>query len=61
MTSLLIALGLVLVFEGLGPAFAPKAWRNMVAQVAQLPDAQLRRVGGALVVAGGVMVFMLVK
>ncbi|MBD1573217.1 DUF2065 domain-containing protein [Vibrio sp. S17_S38] len=54
-------MGAVLIFEGLGPAFAPKAWKNMVTKMSQLPDNQLKRVGGALVVAGAVIVFMSLK
>ncbi|MGR5221791.1 DUF2065 domain-containing protein [Vibrio parahaemolyticus] len=57
--SLWVALGLVLVVEGLGPLLAPKGWRNMVSQLAQQPDEQLRRIGGCLVVAGGVITFMM--
>ncbi len=58
--SVWIALGLVLIVEGLGPLLAPQGWRNMVAQLSQQPDNQLRRIGGCLVVAGAVIVAMLV-
>lgn len=54
-----IALGLVLVLEGLGPLLAPNAWKQMMAQLSQQPDNQLRRLGGCLVVAGAVIAFML--
>ncbi|ANO33861.1 DUF2065 domain-containing protein [Vibrio breoganii] len=54
-----IALGLVLILEGIGPLLAPNAWRNMMAQLSQQPDNQLRRLGGCLVVAGAVITFML--
>ncbi len=53
--SLWVALGLVLVVEGLGPLIAPNGWRQMVAQLSEQPDNQLRRIGGCLVVAGAVM------
>lgn len=59
--SLWVALGLVLIVEGLGPLLAPKGWRNMVLQLAQQPDEQIRRVGGCLVVAGAVITFMLLN
>ncbi len=55
--SLWVALGLVLVVEGLGPLIAPNGWRQMVAQLSEQPDNQLRRIGGCLVVAGGVMAY----
>ncbi|MDG3084700.1 DUF2065 domain-containing protein [Vibrio hannami] len=57
-SSILVALGLVLVVEGIGPLVAPNGWRKMVAQLSQQPDNDLRRVGGCLVVAGAVIAFM---
>ncbi|ARC93477.1 DUF2065 domain-containing protein [Vibrio coralliilyticus] len=56
--SLWVALGLVLVVEGLGPLIAPNGWRNMVAQLSEQPDNQLRRIGGCLVVAGAVIAYV---
>ncbi|WP_341852411.1 DUF2065 domain-containing protein [Vibrio vulnificus] len=57
--SLWLALGLVLILEGLGPLLAPRGWRNMVAQLSEQPDNQLRRIGGCLVVAGAVIAYMM--
>ncbi|ELP5730472.1 TPA: DUF2065 domain-containing protein [Vibrio vulnificus] len=57
--SLWVALGLVLIVEGLGPLLAPKGWRNMVTQLSEQPDNQLRRIGGCLVVAGAVIAYMM--
>ncbi|AIW20053.1 DUF2065 domain-containing protein [Vibrio coralliilyticus] len=56
--SLWVALGLVLIVEGLGPLIAPNGWRNMVAQLSEQPDNQLRRMGGCLVVAGAVIAYV---
>ncbi|MFC1237088.1 DUF2065 domain-containing protein [Vibrio sp. F74] len=56
--SIWVALGLVLVVEGIGPLLAPRGWRSMVAQLSEQSDNQLRRIGGCLVVAGAVIVFM---
>ncbi|NOJ26305.1 DUF2065 domain-containing protein [Vibrio coralliilyticus] len=56
--SLWVALGLVLIVEGLGPLIAPNGWRNMVAQLSEQPDNQLRRIGGCLVVAGTVIAYV---
>ncbi|SDH96215.1 hypothetical protein SAMN04488136_13933 [Vibrio xiamenensis] len=53
--SLWIALGFVLIAEGIGPLIAPKGWRAMVAELSAQPDNQLRRIGGCLVVAGVVI------
>ncbi|QHA86947.1 DUF2065 domain-containing protein [Serratia rhizosphaerae] len=54
-----LALGLVLVLEGLGPMLFPRAWRKMILTISQLPDATLRRFGGGIVVAGIVIYYML--
>ncbi|HDY7869136.1 TPA: DUF2065 domain-containing protein [Vibrio vulnificus] len=53
--SLWLALGLVLIVEGLGPLLAPRGWRNMVAQLSEQPDNQLRRIGGC----GAVIAYMM--
>ncbi|WP_407331996.1 DUF2065 domain-containing protein [Enterovibrio sp. 27052020O] len=57
--ELLLAAGLVLVVEGLGPMLIPNRWRNMVKEMSQLPDSSLRRIGGCLVVAGVVIAYMM--
>lgn len=48
----LLALGLVLLFEGLAPLLLPRGWRQAVEQMAALRDGQLRFVGLMLVLAG---------
>lgn len=53
-----LALGLVLLLEGIGPLIAPRGWRQMVAQLSSQSDNQLRRIGGCLVVAGAVIAYM---
>jgi len=60
-STILLALALVLVLEGLGPMLYPRAWRKMIAAMTQLPDTLLRRFGGGLVVAGFVIYYMLRK
>ncbi|BAX51713.1 hypothetical protein PDPUS_1_00338 [Photobacterium damselae subsp. piscicida] len=57
--SIWLAIGLVLVFEGLGPLLAPRGWRDMVGQLSQQSDNTLRRIGGCLVVAGIVIAYMM--
>lgn len=59
--TLWIALGLVLIVEGLGPLLAPRGWRHMVAQLSLQPDNQLRRIGGCLVVAGAVIAYVFAR
>ncbi|PSV07629.1 DUF2065 domain-containing protein [Photobacterium leiognathi] len=56
-----MALGLVLVVEGLGPLLAPRGWREMVSQLSQQNDNTLRRIGGCLVVAGTVIAYMMYR
>ncbi|GGD38427.1 DUF2065 domain-containing protein [Franconibacter pulveris 1160] len=60
-TTIILALALVLVLEGLGPMLFPRIWRRMILGMAQLPDTLLRRFGGGLVVAGVVIYYMLTK
>ncbi|GAA4350906.1 DUF2065 family protein [Kangiella taiwanensis] len=48
----LIALGLVLVLEGLIPTLAPKAWKKLVSDMAARPDGQLRVTGLILMLLG---------
>ncbi len=50
--SLLLALGLVLVIEGLMPLVAPAQWRSAMARIAQLRDGQLRFMGMMAVLVG---------
>ncbi|GLT16345.1 hypothetical protein GCM10007938_01210 [Vibrio zhanjiangensis] len=58
--SLWLAMGLVLIVEGLGPLIAPSGWRNMVRQLSEQQDNQLRRIGGCLVVAGVVIAYVFI-
>ena len=46
------ALALVLILEGLVPFISPGAYRNMVQQMAAMPEKTLRSVGLALMVVG---------
>lgn len=59
LTSMLAGLGLLLLFEGLGPLLVPKAWQQMLRLLSEQPPEQLRRIGGSLVVAGLVILRML--
>jgi len=59
--SLWIAFGLVLIAEGLGPLIAPDGWRQMVTQLSQQPNTQLRRIGGCLVVTGAVIAYWFIR
>ncbi len=50
--SLVLAVGLVLVLEGLLPLLAPTHWRSAMARVLALADGQIRFFGFALVLTG---------
>jgi len=53
-----LALGLMLVLEGLLPLIAPSAWRQMFQRVTELNDGQIRFFG-LLAVGGGALLFAL--
>ena len=58
MTPILTGIGLLLLFEGLGPLLMPKGWQQMLRLLSDQPAEQLRRIGGSLVVAGTVILWM---
>jgi len=58
LTSILTGLGLLLLFEGLGPLLMPTGWQQMLRLLSDQPVQQLRRIGGSLVVAGTVILWM---
>jgi uncharacterized protein YjeT (DUF2065 family) len=47
-----LALGLLLVFEGLMPALNPVAWRRVFEQLLRLTDQQIRMAGLLSMVVG---------
>lgn len=52
MAELLAALCLVAVIEGLFLFAAPAAWKRAAAQLLNLPDEHVRRIGGILLALG---------
>ena len=57
--ALVMALGLVLIIEGLLPFLSPGAWRRAFSQLLQMQDGQIRFFG-LLAVLGGLALFWLV-
>jgi uncharacterized protein len=53
-----LAMALMLVFEGLMPLVAPKAWRQMFTRLGDLTDGQLRFFGLIAVVAGALLFWL---
>ncbi len=52
------ALALVFVIEGLLPFLSPGRWRTLVASVAALDDASIRRFGLGSMLAGVVLLYL---
>ena len=59
-STIFLAMGLMLVFEGLLPFVAPQAWRETFKRMIQLKDGQLRFVG-LLSIIGGLLLIWLAK
>ena len=56
--DLLAALALVLVFEGCIPFFSPRGYKNMVQQMATMPEQMLRNVGLGLMILGVITLYL---
>jgi uncharacterized protein YjeT (DUF2065 family) len=54
-----LALGLVLILEGLMPMAAPLKWRRLFEQLLQLQDGQIRFFGLFMVLAGLILVWFI--
>ncbi|MGI2260527.1 DUF2065 domain-containing protein [Shewanella sp. GXUN23E] len=54
----MLALGLVLLIEGLGPAFFPAKWQAYLIELAESDQNVIRRIGGSLVTAGVVLMII---
>jgi uncharacterized protein YjeT (DUF2065 family) len=50
-----LAIGLVLIFEGLGPLLFPNRWSGYMKMMIEEGPNTLRRIGGVLCVAGVVI------
>lgn len=59
MTSLLAALALMLVIEGMLPFVAPSAWRAAFRKMTELGDTQLRLFGLASMLFGLILLLLL--
>ena len=59
-TSLLTALGLMLVIEGILPLLAPAIWRDTFRKMIEMSDGQLRLIGLASMF-GGLLVLLFFK
>ena len=57
-SDLWAALALVLILEGLIPFISPGGYRNMVRQMAAMPEKMLRNVGLVLIFSGLVLLLL---
>ena len=56
--TILMALGFMLIFEGLLPFIAPQAWRETFKRMIALKDGQLRFVGIVSIIGGLLLMFL---
>ncbi|MDO8959544.1 MAG: DUF2065 domain-containing protein [Rhodocyclaceae bacterium] len=59
MTTLLLALALMLVIEGLLPFISPRIWRETFRRATALGDGQLRFVGLTSIIIGLVILLLI--
>ena len=57
MSTLLLALGLVMIIEGLAYALAPSLVERMLEMLRSLPESAVRQVGWLVVVTGALFVW----
>ena len=57
--TLLLALGLMLILEGLLPMISPRTWRSLFEQMRQLQEGQIRFFGLLMVVFGLMVIWLL--
>ncbi|MBA3581722.1 MAG: DUF2065 domain-containing protein [Gammaproteobacteria bacterium] len=57
--SIVTSIALLLVIEGLLPFAAPQRWRNMMQQIALMPDRALRISGLSSMLLGVVLLYWL--
>lgn len=58
MSTLLLALALMLVIEGLLPFVAPRVWRETFRRATELADGQLRFIGLASISVGLILLMV---
>jgi len=56
--TVLAALGLMLLFEGLMPLLLPQQWREAFLRISRLRDGQIRFFGLIAVLAGGFLLLL---
>lgn len=54
-----MALGLMLILEGLLPLYSPERWRSLFEQLLKLEDGQIRFFGMFMVFVGFILIWVL--
>ncbi|MBU6467958.1 MAG: DUF2065 family protein [Betaproteobacteria bacterium] len=54
--ALIVAIGMVLILEGIMPVIAPRQWRNTLLKLTQLSDGQVRWIGVIVMILGIVII-----
>ncbi len=57
--QVLVALSLMLVFEGIVPFLYPQRWRLLVSRLAEVEDRELRVAGLASMLVGVVLLYLI--
>lgn len=61
MKTIALAIGFMLIFEGVMPLVAPALWKRMLASLSMTEDAAVRRTAFALVSFGLAFVWMIME
>ena len=56
---IIAAVALVLVLEGIMPFLAPQQWKQMLQQISQMSDKNLRIMGAVMMIVGAVLFKMI--
>jgi uncharacterized protein len=56
--SLIMAIALVLIIEGIMPAFFPNKWSRYVQKLAKEPSANIQLTGFTLIILGGLLLYV---
>jgi len=59
LASLLLALGLMLILEGLMPMVLPRLWKSLFEQMLKMEDGEIRFFGMLMVIAGMSVIWFL--
>lgn len=57
-TTLLTALGLMLILEGLLPLIAPQSWRDTFKRMIEFNNGQLRFIGLFSILGGSLLIYL---